>query len=222
MFKVENGPKNAEIYLFDEIGCSIFGGVSAKDFTEAFEKVKDAQKITLRINSPGGSFFDGLAIYNVLKKHKARLTVSVEGLAASAASFIALAGSRVEMAESSFLMIHDAHAVASGNAAGFRKMAENLDEFSGQIAAIYAGKTGKPAEYWRDLMADDYWISSEKAVDLGLVDYVNKDLKVAASLDPERYKYQNTPAALLAPPEKIKALDIERARAAARNARLIT
>jgi ATP-dependent Clp endopeptidase proteolytic subunit ClpP len=221
--RIENkaAQNTADIYLFDEIGESFFGGVTAKEMQQAIESVKNSKSITLHINSPGGDFFAGLAIYNTLKKYRDKLTTSVEGLAASAASFVALAGSRVEMAESSWIMIHDAHSVVAGNAAGLREMAEKLDGFSDTISAIYSDKTGKSKEEMRDAMRAETWLNASDAKAMGFIDEINSQLKVAAHyVEPDRF--QRAPAEIIASTkEKAGALQKHKARAMVNRARLM-
>jgi ATP-dependent Clp endopeptidase proteolytic subunit ClpP len=150
----------AEILLYDEIG---FYGITARDFVSALASA-GAGPVRVRINSPGGDVFDGLAIYNALRAHPGGATAVVDGLAASAASFIALAGSRMEMAESSMLMIHDAWGVAIGNKNDMRTTADLLDKVDGQLAEIYAAKTGKPVAEIAAAMDAETWYTAQEAV----------------------------------------------------------
>lgn len=158
----------AEIMIYDEIG---YWGVTASDFIRDLTEVK-ASTINLRINSPGGDVFDGVAIYNAVKRHTAQVNVFVDGLAASAASFIAMAGDRVSMSPHSQLMIHEASGLAIGNAEDMRKLAEMLDKTSDSIAAIYAERAGGTTEEWRARMKDETWYTDQEAVDAGLADEI--------------------------------------------------
>lgn len=163
-----------EILLMDEIG---FWGITARDFIEKLSGVTTG-KIVVRINSPGGDVFDGLAIYNALRSHAAEVTIVVEGLAASAASFIALAGDNVRIHDSAMMMIHRAWGLAIGNEADMTDMAKTLQKIDGQLAGIYAKKTGKGAGEMLALMsgeADGTWFTAAEAVDLGLADQVIDD-----------------------------------------------
>jgi ATP-dependent Clp endopeptidase proteolytic subunit ClpP len=161
----------AEVSIYDEIG---FWGVTADDFIKDLNKVT-APTISLRINSPGGDVFDGIAIYNAIKRHKATVNVHVDGLAASAASFIAMAGDKVTMSTHSQLMIHDAWGLAIGPAEDMRKMADMLDKSSDNIAAIYANRAGGTKDEWRDKMRAETWLTDREAVDAGLADLVDGD-----------------------------------------------
>lgn len=159
------------VSIYDEIG---FLGVSAASFMDELRQVQG--DIEMHINSPGGDVFDGIAIFNQLKQAGKRGTVHVvvDGLAASAASFIAMAASpgRLEMAPHSRLMIHDGFGMAIGNAADMREMADLLDDASDNIASMYAGRTGKPVAYWRDKMRTETWYSGDQAVAEGLADSI--------------------------------------------------
>lgn len=155
-----------EVFIYDEIG---FWGVTASDFVRELADIR-ANKITLRINSPGGDVFDGIAIYNALKRHQAEVSVFIDGIAASAASFIAMAGDTVTMMPHSQMMIHEAHGLVIGPADDMRKMADILDKSSDNIASIYVEKAGGTTAEWRERMRDETWFSDQEAVDLGLAD----------------------------------------------------
>lgn len=158
-----------EILLYEEIG---FWGVSAKVFADELARI-DASTIHLRINSPGGDVFDGVAIYNALRAHKARVITHIDGLAASIASVIALAGDEVRMAPNAFFMVHNPWAIAMGDAAEFRKMAETLEKISeGAIAKTYQLKTGEDLETIETWMDDETWFTADEAKDAGFVDLV--------------------------------------------------
>jgi hypothetical protein len=124
----------------------------------------------VRINSPGGSVFEGIAIANALRAHPANVTVQVDSVAASIASVIAMAGDRIEMAPNSMMMIHDASGLAMGNAADMEEMAELLDLISDNIADAYAARAGGTREQWRERMRAETWYLPEDAVDNGLAD----------------------------------------------------
>lgn len=154
-----------EMLIYDEIS---WYGVSAVDFAAALTGVSGP--LHLRVNSPGGDVFDALAIYNMLLDYDGQVTVTVDGLAASAASFIAMAGERVTMNRGAKLMIHDASGLCIGNAAEMNAMAALLDMVSGTIADIYAARTGTAAEEWRQAMRAETWYGAAEAVEAGLAD----------------------------------------------------
>ncbi len=174
----------AEIFIYDEIGGSF--GVDANEFIQDLQGIK-AKDITVRINSPGGSVFDAIAIYNSLIQHPANITTRVDAMAASAASIIAMAGDKVEMMVGSQLMIHDAMGTEMGNAKEMREMAKFLDLQSDNLASIYANKAGDKQD-WRALMLAETWMFANEAVDFGLADSVyTRTVKQAfedAGIDP--------------------------------------
>jgi len=157
-----------EILLYDEIG---FWGITAKDFVLALAAAGPGP-IRLRINSPGGDTFDGLAIYNALRARTSPVTVTIDGIAASAASFIAMAGQRVEMPEQAMLMVHNCWGLCIGNRNDMLDMAAIQEKIDGQMAQIYANKCGKPvAEMSAAMDAESYYTSTE-AKALGLCDAI--------------------------------------------------
>jgi ATP-dependent protease ClpP protease subunit len=170
----EQDADTAEIKLYDPIDS--WGepfGVSAKAFTDALDALPDTTKsITLRINSPGGEVGDGLAIMNALRSHKAAVNVIVEGRAASAASFIAMAGDTVTMAPQSQMMIHDAAGIGIGNAKDMADYAAFLDKSSDNVAATYAARAGGTVAEWREVMRAETWFNDQEAVDAKLADKV--------------------------------------------------
>jgi ATP-dependent Clp endopeptidase proteolytic subunit ClpP len=167
-------PDTTDVFLDEEIG---FWGITAKAFQAQLAGVK-TKNIVMHINSPGGDVFDGIAIYSALKAHPAHVTAIVDGLAASAASFIALAADKVCMAENAFMMIHKAWGCAVGNQDDMLDMASTLGKLDGQLASIYAGKTGKSAPDCLALMkgtVDGTWFTASEAKDAGLIDAIDPD-----------------------------------------------
>ena len=156
----------AEVHIYDEIG---YWGTSAKDFAQQLAEL-DVDRIQLRINSPGGNAWDGVAIMNTLRRHRARVEVTVDGIAASAASLIAMAGDHIVMNRSSQMMIHDTSGMAWGNAATMRETADLLDKLSDSYADAYAKRAGGTRAQWRDAMRAETWYTAEEAVLAGLAD----------------------------------------------------
>lgn len=184
-------------------------GVSAKEFAVALAALPvDVHTIQLHVNSPGGMVFEGVAILNQLRQHTAKVVAVVDGLAASAASFIACGADELRMAPNSQLMIHDAWGLAIGDASAMRSAADLLDRLSDNIAAIYAAKAGGTVEDWRAAMLAESWYSPEEAVAAGLADQVAgveppaEDVAdAAASFDGSGFRYQgraDAPAPLIA------------------------
>jgi ATP-dependent protease ClpP protease subunit len=160
-----------EINVFDVIGQTLDGeGITASSI-RAQLAVAGERPLTVNVNSPGGSFFDGLAIYNLLAAHPAPVTVRVLGLAASAASIIAMAGDRIEMGAASQMMIHDTMAVAIGNASVMLETASVLEMFDEAAAMLYYERAKKgSAEHFRALMAAETWMDADRAIAEGLAD----------------------------------------------------
>ncbi len=187
----DKGP--VDVLLYGEIGGGWSGdGVEAKAFREEFDSIPKASAINLRIHSPGGSVFDGLAIYNTILARSKDVTAYVDGLAASAASFIAMAASRVVMPKTSRMMIHDAQGFAIGDSEEMKQMAEILDRESDRIADIYAGKTGKTRDAMRALMKATTWMDGNEAKDLGFADEVTDKESVKNEFDLSVFR--NVPA----------------------------
>lgn len=163
------GPQGSELFIYGDIGADWFGeGITAKSVQA--ELAKCTGPVSVYINSPGGSVWEGMAIYSILKRHPEPVTCYVDALAASAASVIALGGSKLVMTEASLLMIHNAIAVAYGNAAEFRKVADDLEKISETIAGIYVEKTGLKLAEVTAMMDAETWLSAEDAVAKGFAD----------------------------------------------------
>lgn len=157
----------AEVMLYDEVGG--WYGATAEAFIEELRYIT-APKILLRVNSPGGSVTEGIAIANALRSHPAEVTVQVDGIAASIASVIAMAGDRVRMMPSAMLMVHEASGLCVGDSASMIKMAEVLDKISDNIAGAYAARAGGTEAEWRQVMKEETWYRGEEAVAAGLAD----------------------------------------------------
>jgi ATP-dependent Clp endopeptidase proteolytic subunit ClpP len=162
----------ARLDINDEIGWSPWSdSITAKSVQAQLADIT-APTIEVHVNSPGGDVFDGIAITNMLRSHPATVNVVVDGLAASAASFIAAAGDSVAMMPNSQMMIHDASGIVAGNAGEMRTMADLLDQCSNNIADIYARRSGGSADEWRAAMQKESWYNDQEAVDAGLADRV--------------------------------------------------
>lgn len=162
----------AELMIYDEIGFDWWTGegMTAARFRDELAAIGNVSTINVRINSPGGDVFDGLAIYNQLRRHSAQIVVDVDGVAASIASVIAMAGQEVRMGQSSLMMIHNAMGGVMGNAQDMLEFAKVLDKIDGELAATYADKSGRDAAEFRDLMDKETWLSAEDAIELGMAD----------------------------------------------------
>lgn len=160
---------SADVYIYDVIDS--YWGVNASEFVRELAAL-DVETINLYVNSPGGSVFDGTAIMNALRRHKANVIATVDGLAASAASFIVQAADEVVMGFGAEMMIHDASAICWGNAADMEETAKVLNQLSETIASVYAERAGGTTEEWRAAMHAETWYSAEEAVAAGLADRV--------------------------------------------------
>ena len=197
--------KVEEVYIFGNIGDKWSeDGVIASEMVQAVDGM-DADEITLRINSYGGSLSDGVAIYNAFRRHRAKIHVVIEGIAASMAGYIAMAGDRVTIAKNAQLMIHAPWAEVGGNAGQLREFADVLDRHGKSLASGYAEKSGQSiAEIMALLMSyKNHWYSADEAVKAGFADTVGEEIAVAASLansfDLSKFK-QAAPVAVLQPP----------------------
>ena len=181
--------ETAEILIYDEIGASFWGeGVEAKKFVEDLRTIT-AKTINVRLNSPGGSVFDGFAIYNALRRKDARIVVDIDGMALSIASVIALAGHEVRMAKNALYMIHDPSGMTIGTADDMRSMAVTLDKIKENIVGVYHDRTLKPGAKLAQLMAEETWFTASEAKDMGFIDQITEERQVAAYFDLSRYKH---------------------------------
>jgi ATP-dependent Clp protease protease subunit len=161
--------------------------VTAQDFISEIKGLKD-MPINLRINSLGGDVFDGMAMYNVIKRREAKTTVYIEGIAASIATIIALGADEVIMAENSLFMIHNAWGGTSGEAKDMRKTAETLDKITSELTDIYVKKTGLSYDTLAEMMDEESWLNADEAFALGFVDTISDSIKVAAKYDVSKFK----------------------------------
>lgn len=176
------GQTEAEIRIDGEIGDNWFGdGLTSKKFAEDLTKLGDVRKITVRINSPGGSVYDGVSIYNQLRSHGARIEVLVEGLAASIASVIAMAGDTISMATGSMMMIHSPWTIAFGNAADMRETAAMLEKHESALVDIYVKRSGANRDEVKQMLLDETWFNADEAVDHGFADTADAESETAAT-----------------------------------------
>jgi ATP-dependent Clp protease protease subunit len=194
---VARGADRAEIYLYGVIGADWFGeGITAKKFADDLKSLGNVKTIDLRINSEGGSVFDGKAMYSLLVEHKAKIVTHIDGLAASAASFIAMAGDEIEIAEGGFVMIHNAWTMAVGDSHEMRRTADLLDTVNSTILDVYVARTKGDKGALAKMMDDETWLTADEAVKQGFATKMVGNLKVAASVsNPSRFK--KLPTALL-------------------------
>jgi len=184
-YKIKNKSSEvADVYLFNDIGTF---GITAQNFIDEIKEYEDTE-LNIHINSLGGEVFEGMAIYSIIQRRKAKTTVYIEGIAASIASVIALAADEVIMSENSLLMIHNAWGGKQGDARDMRKQADILDKITNEIAEVYVKKSGIPYNEVIRMMDEETWLTAEEAVALGLVDSISEPIKVAAKYDVSKYK----------------------------------
>lgn len=195
-YEIRNKADRAEIWVYEQIGEDWFGeGLTAKKFSNELAAL-DVSQIDLHINSPGGSVFDGQAMYNALLRHPANVTTYVDGVAASIAGVVALAGNEVVMAANALFMVHNAWGMAMGTAEDIRAYADVLDKVGGTIVGVYQKKTDKDEDEIRELMDAETWMTAAEAVELGFADRVGDELKAAAcAFDFSPFGYKHPPAA---------------------------
>lgn len=190
--------ETAEIYIYEDVGSGWFGGVSAKQFADDLKALGAVSQIDLRINSYGGEVFDGLAIYRQLAEHPAHITAHVDGIAASIASVIAMAGDVIEIAEAGFMMIHPAQGGCMGDADDMRQLADLLDTITASIADIYAARTSQSVAALQAMMEAETWLTAQDCIDKGFADTIVPNMRLAAHGElSDKHKFANMPTALI-------------------------
>ncbi len=181
-YKIVNKKTHTDVHIYEEIGG---WGVRARSFVKDLKEIKG--DIVLHLNSPGGQVFDGLAIYNTLNSRDDKVTVKIEGLAASIASIIALAGDEIEMAENSMLMIHNPLISISGDSEEMRKAAETLDKIKESIVGIYVSHSNMTADEVSLMMDNETWLTAHEAISKGLCTKITAVVEVSNVFDSEEY-----------------------------------
>lgn len=179
----------------------IYGEVYADDNSvkEQLANMQSAKEITVNINSVGGDVFTGISIYNMLKRHKAKIIVNVDGLAASIASVIAMAGDVIRMPSNSMMMIHNAMTMVAGNANDLRSTADLLEKVTDTLMSAYLDRSDKlERNELKALLDAETWLSAEEAKELGLIDEVITSKKIAACASKgELSMFNKVPASVL-------------------------
>lgn len=204
-FDVRATADEATIYLYeaivnDDAEAEFWGGVAPEAFTRAIKDIT-APVINLRINSPGGSVFAARAIETALREHPAQVRVHIDGLAASAATFIAMAGDEIVMSPGALFMIHNAWSIAFGNASDMRATADLLDKIDGTLVATYAARTKQDPQAIQQWMGAETWFTADEAVENGFADRVAQaEPKAQAAWNLSAYSKAPAPPANAAPP----------------------
>lgn len=181
---------SADVYIYDEISG---WGITAASMVALFKSL-DVKTINLHINSPGGSVFDGVTIYNMLMQHSAKIVVYVDGLAASIASLIAMAGDEIIMASNAMMMVHNPWTIVAGNSADLRKQADVMDQIQKTLVSTYVARTGQTAEAIQALLDGETWLTADEALAKGFATSVAEAKKIAACIpDPEEFGFTKTP-----------------------------
>lgn len=178
-----SGGSPARIDLYDEIGG---WGIGAAQFKAELSALGDVAALDVHIHSPGGSVIEGTAIYNILRDHKARKVCTVDGLAASMASVVAMACDEIRMPSNALMMVHNPWMSTAGDADQLRNDADFLDKLANGIRGAYARKTGKSDDDIRAIMDAETWMDGNEALAAGFCDSVTDPLAVAAKLDLSR------------------------------------
>jgi ATP-dependent Clp endopeptidase proteolytic subunit ClpP len=180
-YEITSKADKAEIWIYEMIGEDFWtgGGITAKNFQKELASVK-ASQIDLHINSPGGVVFDGVTIYNLIKQHPANVTTYIDGLAASIASVIALAGDKVIMAANALYMVHNPTGLAMGTANDMRSLADVLDKIAGTMIVTYVGKTGKTESDIKAMLDAETWMTADEALEYGFIDEISEEMDMAA------------------------------------------
>lgn len=192
----------AEILIYDEIGM---WGTSAMDFIKLVEGLKadGVTKLDVRLNTPGGDFFDGVAIYNAMRSTGMVIETWVDALAASAGSVIAMAGDVIHIAENAFIMVHEPWTWAAGDSTEFRQTADRLDDLRDAVVLTYAGRSGQTSAAIVEMLKAETWLGSDKAIELGFADKVFNEAakpegdKNLMCLRHDLSKFKKTPEPLL-------------------------
>lgn len=195
-------PGVGELLLYGIIGSDsgldwLLDEITPKKFASELQALGDLKELRIRINSEGGDVFAGQAIHSMLQRYPGKTTVIIDGIAASIASVIAMAGDVVIMPRNAMMMIHNPFTAAVGDASEFRKLADTLDSVRESITAAYEMKTGLSRERILAIMEDETWLTAEEALELGFIDEIESARKVYASLiTPEVLLVGNQPIGL--------------------------
>lgn len=201
--KAKANPLEADMYIDGEIVTDEVEDTdtSAAGFRDALKDLGDVKTINLHINSPGGSVFEGIAIYNMLKNSKAKVNIYVDAVAASIASVICMAGDAIFMPSNSMLMIHNPYTIAMGNAKQLRKVADDMDQIAKAIKESYLSKAGNKLDedLLGQIMDKETWLTAQEAYDVGLCDeIIDANQAVASINNPFAKHFKAIPESLLA------------------------
>jgi ATP-dependent Clp protease protease subunit len=192
--------KTGELTLYGEISNETWWGdeVTPKEFKSDLDNLGEIDTLNIYINSPGGDVFAGQTIYSILKRHKAHKNVYIDGLAASIASVIAMAGNTIFMPKNAMMMIHNPWTIGMGNAKDFRKLAEDLDKIRESLIAAYEGHSALTRDEIIEIMDSETWLTATECEEYGFCDVVEEEKTLAACIDKDILaRYKNTPRELI-------------------------
>lgn len=186
-YRIRNAGKSAELYLYDFIG-GWMDGITAKRVVDDVKALGKIETLNVHINSPGGDVFEGFAIYNVLKQHPADVIVDIDGMAASVASVISMAGDTIRMADNALMMIHNPMGGQYGTAEELRAKADLMDQIRDNMIATYDKRTKLGATKIAELADAETWMNAAEAKRLGFIDDITDELQMAACFDLSSFK----------------------------------
>jgi ATP-dependent Clp protease, protease subunit len=192
VLKAANG--NPEIYIYDEIGPGYWGLIDAIAIVDALKQIGDVAEIDVRLNSPGGDVFEASAIFNHLRENKAKINIKVDGLAASAASVIAMVGDKIEIAQNAMIMIHEAWTIAWGNKSELLKTADLLTKIDGNLINTYVERTGNTEADVKAWVEAETWFTAKEAVEKGFADSITGSTVEDSAIVVPKGRYRNCPA----------------------------
>ncbi|MCG3133813.1 MAG: ATP-dependent Clp protease proteolytic subunit [Planctomycetes bacterium] len=187
------------LYLYDVLGIDAFGGVLARQIVDDLAALGPVDALNVRINSSGGDVFEGIAVYNALRRFPGKVTVHIDGIAASIASLIAMAGDKTVISENAMVMVHRPWTAVMGDAEEMRRVAETLDKAWSAMLTTYQRRTGRRAATVAQKVTDaggEWWMTAEEAVSEGFADAVTKPEKEAQVFGLHRFR--KVPAQLAA------------------------
>lgn len=192
--RVDTSVSPPEIFVYDEIGPAWMGMTDDAQVIAGLDSLGDPEEFVVRINSPGGDVHIGNSIHNAITRHPARVIVEIDGLAASAASIIAMAGDEIRMFPNSMMMIHRAWTISLGNADDFEATAEVLRKVDAGLVETYSARTGVEPEAIEGMLAAETWMTASEAVEASFAHRViEPDMQIAACVIPEQFPFRNIP-----------------------------
>lgn len=184
-----------ELWIYDVIGAGLFEeGVTAKGVRDSIAGMDKAEPLLVNINSPGGYVREAVAIMSLLSSWEGGVNVRIDGLAASAASYIAMIGKEIQIVDGSFMMIHNPHTIAVGDARDMRKAADYLDKSQGELAKAYSTRSGKSVDEIKAMLDEETWLTADEAVAQGFADIKIETIKAQSFKIPEAMGFKHPPA----------------------------